>query len=328
MTIRQSAAKTDPGHRDGPLVPLDGKRFRVALDESGLGLAGLVRALNKGRRPLDRSYKQTLHHHYQGKGSRIRAKVRQQLARVLDAPEEWLAGEEVQAPLGLYLQLMDPMRRSLRVQLAVTRLAWRCYEAVERDLAAEPPRPPTAEGYEPGLVVHQVMGSTLARLVNVVRGLPRLVALGRHLYAPTGLPPVQTAPEPLPVESPLLGNASREPLPPAVEQAYLASVRVVTDLLQAWLAGDRPLNYSALLDVADAVNPGVRAVSPPPFRHAGPRDIRAWHRAASTSPFTLIDWPTIEGRVPPKTPSESPTSRDGRGIGLQPERAHSRASHR
>lgn len=298
MTKRHTA-KGDPGHRDGPLVPLDGERFQVALDESGLGLAGLVRALNKGRRPLDRSFKQTLHHHYQGKGSRIRAKVRERLATVLGAPEDWLAGEDVQAPLGLYLQLLDPMRRSVPLQLAVTRLASRCYEAVERDLDSQPNRRSTVEGYEPRLVVQQAMGSVLARLINVVRGVPRLVTLGPRLFSPAGLPPIEGPSEPFPMDSPGVGRASREPLPPPVEQAYLAAVQVVTNLLEPWLAAEKPLNYLALLDLAEAVNPGARAAPPPTFRRPTPSDIQVWRRTAPTSPFALIDWPAIEGRVSP-----------------------------
>lgn len=144
------------------------------------------------------------------------------MAQALDSPEEWLAGEEVEAPLGLYLRLLDPMRRSLRVQFAMTRLAWRCLEGVERDLAGEPSRPPTAEGYGPRLLVHQAMASTLARMINVVRGVPRLVSLRPHLYSPAGPPPVLGPDEPWPVESPLVGPVKREPLSPAVEQAFLA----------------------------------------------------------------------------------------------------------
>ena len=299
MTKRQKLAAVEPRHRDGPLVALDGQRFRVALDESSLGLAGLVRALNKGRRPLDRSFKQPLHHHYQGKGSRIRAKVRERLATVLGAPEDWLAGEDVQAPIGLYLQLLDPMRRSVPLQLAVTRLASRCYEAVERDLDAQPNRRSTVEGYEPRLVVQQAMGSVLARLINVVRGVPRLVTLGPRLFSPDGLPPVEGPSEPLLMDSPGVGRATRGPWPPPVEQAYLAAVRVVANLLEPWLAAEQPLNYLALLDLAEAVNPGVRAASPPTFRRARPSDIRVWRKTAPTSPFALIDWPAIEGRVSP-----------------------------
>lgn len=326
MTKRQTA-KGDPGHRDGPLVPLDGERFRVALDESGLGLAGLVRALNKGRRPLDRSFKQTLHHHYQGRGSRIRAKVRERLAHVLDAPEDWLAGEEVQAPLGLYLQLLDPMRRSVRLQLAVTRLAWRCYEAIERDLGAEPARPTTAEGYDPRLVVHQAMGSVLARLINAARGFSRLVTLGPHLFAPGGLPPVQTADEPWPLLSPPVGMASREQLSPPLERAYLAGVQVAAGLLGPWLAGHQTLNYLSLLDLAESVDPGVRFMPPPTFRNAGPSEIERWRKTARTSPFALIDWPAIEGRVSAEAPTPvSSASRAGKARGSKRAQAESGAS--
>ena len=305
MTKRQKLATAEAAHRDGPLVPLDGERFRVALDERGLGLAGLVRALNKGRRPLDRSFKQTLHHHYQGKGSRIRAKVRQRLAQVLDAPEEWLAGEEVQAPLGLHLRLLDPMRRSLRVQFAVTRLAWRCIEGVERDLASEPSRPPTAEGYEPWLLVHQAMGSTLARLINVVRGVPRLVSLRPHLYSLGGLPPAHGPDEPWPIESPLVGLVKREPLSPAVEQAYLAAIRVVSDLLEPWLARGDALNYRGFLDAAEAVDRGGTARSAPNCQ-ASPEESRRREPTPSTSPYALIDWPSM--RASGSRDGQSPTA--------------------
>jgi len=298
MTKRQKLAAAEAEHRDGPLVPLDGDRFRVALDDRGLGLAGLVRVLNKGRRPLHRSFKQTLHHHYQGKGSRIRAKVRERLAQVLDAPEEWLAGEEVQAPIGLYLRLLDPMRRSLRVQFAVTRLAWRCLERVERDLANEPSRPPTDEGYEPRLLVHQALGSTLARLINVVRGVPRLVSLRLHLYSPAGPPPVQGPDEPWPIESPLVGLVNRGPLSPAVEQAYLAAIRVVSDLLEPWLAGGEALNYRGLLDVAEAVDRGGTARSAPNFGQASSEGSGGREPTPSTSPYALIDWPAMEASGP------------------------------
>lgn len=300
-------------------MPLDGERFRVALDERGLGLAGLVRVLNRGRRPLDRSYKQTLHHHYQGKGSRIRAKVRERLAQVLDAPEAWLAGNEVQAPLGLYLRLLDPMRRSLRVQFAATRLAWRCLEGVERDLAGEPSRPPTAEGYEPRLLVHQAMGSTLARLINVVRGVPRLVSLRPHLYALSGPPPVQGLDEPWPSESPLVGLVNREPLSPAVEQAYLAASRVVSDLLEPWLAGGEALNYRGLLDVAEAVDRGGTARSAPNFGRVSSEESGGREPTPSTSPYALIDWPSMRapgsgGGPSPAAPAKAP------GASRQPRR--------
>lgn len=294
MTNRQMNSRASRDNRDGLLVPLNGERFRVAVDESGLGLAGLVRVLNKGRRPLDRSFKQTLHHHYQGKGSRIRAKVRERLAQVLDAPEDWLAGDEVQAPLVPFLRLLDPMRRSLRVQFAVTRLAWRCLEGVERDLAGEPSRPSTAQGYEPRLLVHQAMGSTLARLINVVRGVPRLFSLRPHLYSPAGPPPVHGPDEPWPIESPLVGLVNRGPLPPAVEQAYLAAVRLVSDLLESWLAGGEALNYRGLLDVAEAVDRGGTARSAPNFGQASSEESAGRELTPPTSPYALIDWPTME----------------------------------
>lgn len=305
MMNRQKKAGPSQHNRDGPLVPLSGERFRVAVDESGLGLAGLVRALNKGRRPLDRSFKQTLHHHYQGKGSRIRAKVRERLAQVLDSPEDWLAGEEVQPPLGLYLRLLDPMRRSLRVQFAVTRLAWRCLEGVERDLAGEPSRPPTAEGYEPRLLVHQAIGSTLARLINVVRGVPRLVSLRPHLYSPAGPPPVQAPDEPWPIESPLVGLVKRGSLTPAVEQAYLAAILVVSDLLEPWLVRGEALNYRGLMDVAEAVDRGGTARSAPNFGQASSVESGGREPTPSTSPYALIDWPAMEASGSAGEPSPS-----------------------
>ncbi|MGE0441244.1 MAG: hypothetical protein AB7S39_12225, partial [Gemmatimonadales bacterium] len=247
----------------------------------------------------------TLHHHYQGKGSRIRAKVRERLAQVLDAPEGWLAGEEVQAPLGPYLRLLDPMRRSLRVHFAVTRLAWRCLEGVERDLLGEPSRPPTAQGYEPRLLVHQAMGSTVARLINVVRGVPRLVSLRPHLYSPAGPPPVQGPDEPWPLESPLVGLVDRGPLSPAVEQAYLAAILIVSDLLEPWLAGGEALNYRGLLDVAEAVDRGGTVRSAPNFGQASSEESGGREPSPSTSPYALIDWPAMAASGSSGGPSRS-----------------------
>ncbi len=295
-----------PTHRDGPLVPLQGARFRVAVDESGLGLAGVFVGLNRGRRRLEWVYKQTLHHHYQGKGLRIRATVRARLAELLEAPEEWLAGEEVWAPYGVYLPLRDPIRRSLRVSLAVTRLAWQAITATQRDLAIQPGRAPTPEGYEPAILALSTMSAVLARLINIVRGVPQLIAWRPLLYTAPGALFVDGPTAPLPFESERVGTKSGEPLPPAVEQAYLAAVLAVTYLLEPWLRGQQGLNYSALLDVAEAVNPG-KANFPPTFDHASNEDIARWARTARTSPYALIDWPAMEGRAPAPRAKGFPT---------------------
>ena len=288
-------------------MPLDGARFRVAVDENGLGVSALAAALSRGRGPLEKSFKQTLHHHFQGKGTRIRAKVRRRLARLLNAPEQWLAGEDVYAPYGLYLVLRDPMQRSLKVSLAVTRLAERALEGVRRDLRPLSVRAPTPDGFDPAMVVQTAMSMVLARLVNVVHGIPQLLANRWILYARPGDRPSLGPDEPLPFETPELTLPTIEPLPRPVEDAYLAAVQTVRHLLDPWLRGVEVLDYCALVDLAELVNRGTKSIKPPTFATATAADIAAWRTTPRTSPYALIDWPAIDGPVPsPTLPASGP----------------------
>ena len=324
MTTRQKSGPS-PGSpaRDGPLVSLDGARFRVAVEMSGRSLHALARAASEGRPVVEKSFRQTLHHHYQGKGKRIRAAVRSRLAAVLAVPEDWLAGVEVFLPYGVFVGLADPVRRSVRVSCAVARLVWPVLEAVAADVGKEPVRRPTPDGFDPAVVVLSAMAHTLMRCLTAAQGIPKLMNGRWLLYAGPGNVLVTDPPEPLPFESPPLVGPARDPLPAPVEHAYLAAVDAVQYLLDPWLRGAATLDYAALLDLAESVRPGGKSVFPPTMQHATAEDLAEWATTASTSPYALLDWPAMEHRLPqpplasppppPASPPQSPRPSRRRG---------------
>lgn len=268
------------------MVPFDGARFRVAVNESGLGLAGLLEKLNHGQQRINRSSKQAIHHHYQEKGIRIRAKVRARLAEVLDTPEEWLAGEDVQLNFRLYYSFRGLINRSLRISFALTRLDSRVYGAIERDLAAAPERRWVSNG-EVELEVHKTMSAILVQLINTARGTAVMMDRQAFLFVEKGLPPVHGQQEPFPMESPLLAANGTEPIPPIIEEAYLVSIRAVSVLLDPWVLGEQPLNYAALLNLGNTVNPAggrIRLQN----ADATNRTASAHDGSSSMSPYVLV----------------------------------------
>lgn len=238
---------------------------------------------------------QTVHYLAQGDGvKRCRASRRAALAKLLDVPEDWLAGGDFGVPLPAVLPLLKELEGSPRVMLAVGRLFERCYVAVERDLAKEPRRPDSATGWNATHDVHWFMIVTLAQFLTPS---PWQLALGS---TPRTKPGTVTAPRtgPMPEMNKWLG-----PLPPSAwamppgktaldpegEATVLALLHAWSHILRPWLDGASGLNYERFRALAAVLNPAVGVMLP-----------QSWHNRPSaeelppaepTSPYAVVDWP-------------------------------------
>jgi hypothetical protein len=249
----------------------------------------LAKRLGKKENP------QTVHYLAQGDVvKRCRASRRAALATLLEVTEDWLAGGDYGIPLPAVLPLLKQLEGSPRVMLSVGRLFERCYLAVERDLAKEPPRPDSEFGWNATHDVHWFMIATLAQFLTPSRWQ---LALG--LALPTELEAV-TKPRtgPMPEMNKWLGPLSpaaweRQPgsarLDPESEAAVLALLRAWTHILRPWLDGASVLNYERLRGLAAVLNPAVGVMLPQSW-HNRPR-IEELPHAGATSPYAVVDWP-------------------------------------
>jgi transcriptional regulator with XRE-family HTH domain len=286
------------------LVPIRSDRLRAAMELGDWTVTKLAKRLGKKENP------QTVHYLAQGDGvKRCRASRRAALATLLEVTEDWLAGGDYGIPLPAVLPLLKQLEGSPRVMLAVGRLFERCYLAVERDLAKEPPRPDSEFGWNAKYDVHWFMIGTLAQFLTPSRWQ---LALGMAL--PTE-PEVVTTPRtgPMPEMNKWLGPLSRAawehhpgsaPLDSESEATVLGLLRAWTQILRRWLDGASELNYERLRALAVVLSPAVGVILPQSFQARPP--IEELPPAGPTSPYAAVDWPLSQSKPAEEAPGRNP----------------------
>jgi hypothetical protein len=283
------------------LVPVKADRLRAAMDLGGWTVTTLARKLGKRENP------QTVH--YLSRGSdvkRCRAARRAALARILEVPEDWLAGGDFALPLPGVMAILKEVEGSPRVLLAVGRLFQQCYAAVQRDLEKEPRRPDTQSGWNAVNDVHWFMFSTLGALLNPARWQATLT----HLTGAASPPTVAEAEEQVRQQQDLVKWF--DPLPPSMwaprpkaraldrdtEEAVVGFVRGWHRTLDTWFHGSATFDYQAFWQLAATLNPVVGHLLPQSWHGRPPVDTLPV--APPTSPYALVDWPL---RAAAPTPS-------------------------
>lgn len=282
MTSRQTSVPRGK-HGDDPMVPLVPSHLRAAVELGRWTTAGLVARMGQGEN------RQTIHHLMQGDTSiRCRKSRRRKLAKLLDVPEEWLAGERMAFPLPGYGHLQIAERRSPLVQLAVARLMKRVLDATERDLRLfrTEPENPDDDFTSPRYEVVSVMSWAIGQITNPSEWQTKLLQSreARELtdvekrWIATGVPPQ-------------LGEGI-EPMSEAEQGAALSLVRAFEFILEPWFDNRAWLNYGVLEELTYAVMRGARALRPNserPKAVVGPegKRLKANH---PWTPFAVIKW--------------------------------------
>ena len=112
-----------------PLVPINQEILRALLDERGLTIAALARRTG--------DLEQTLAHVVNTRGARCKKSRRAKIAKVLQGPQELLAGESFPIPVGFMLPDGFEFRYSPRTQLAASRFITRVRAALLRDMRTQ-----------------------------------------------------------------------------------------------------------------------------------------------------------------------------------------------
>lgn len=271
------------------LVPIRSDRLRAAMELGEWTVTRLAKRLGRRENP------QTVHYLAQGDGvKRCRASRRTALAKFLDVTEDWLAGGDYGVPLPAVLPLLQELRGSPRVMLAVGRLFERSYLAVERDLTREPRRPDSAIGWNATYDVHWFMIGTLAQFLTPWHWQR---ALG-CIPLPGAVGPTELRAGPMADMGKWLGPVppsawarpvGKTALNPEDETVVLALLHAWTQILRPWFDGKSGLDYERLRTLAAVLNPAVGAILPQSWHDRPPAE--QLPPAAPTSPYALVDWP-------------------------------------
>lgn len=265
------------------MVPILPPRLRAAMQEGKWTPSSLARRLGTGEN------RQTVHHLMQGDdATKCRGSRRKKIARLLDIPERWLAGEsEFEFPLTGFVHLEHSERRSPRLKLATARLMERCIRACKRDLEryrAEPDQgDPWSATQEVLFFIAWAVGefSTAARWQHTLlrdRRTTRPATPEEIEWDKTGKAPGLDAIRRLSVEE---------------EDASLALVRAFDFILQPWFADSHGLRYDRFEALAAAVSPTARVFPPSSDRPTAiiAKGGRRLSPSDPETPYALIRWP-------------------------------------
>jgi hypothetical protein len=229
--------------KDDPLVPIDGRCLQAAIERQGWTIAHLAERL-RARRGRGQENPQTLHYLSHREGiARCRQSRRRGLAKVLQVPERWLAGETYGLRLsGTLPAPQEVLLSTPRVMLAVARLIEQCLTACQRDLTEQARRRRGARQIRRDDEVLSFVTGALGYLASVPRWRSYLTTwrLERELAAATSPPTLPAAP-----------RLDREE-----EAAVLGLVAALECALTPWLRGRAMLNYERFRDLATMLLPG------------------------------------------------------------------------
>jgi len=274
-------------HQDDPLVWLDSRRLRAAMEVGGWTVTPLASRMT-ALRGTGEENPQTVHHLSRGDGrKRCRRSRRALLARVLKVAEDWLAGEEPAPPSPGDLPVGPELMASPKASLAIGRLLDKCRAAVIRDLEREPRAQKSGAFLRPEGEAYYAVMLSVGHLLSAPRWRGRLL-VGESVNPKTDLQALA---------------ANRVPaLTPEHEAAAIGLATAWEFILEPWLTGDAALDYQRFRALAKLLNPSVGTILPDnmPAPGAGP--------TAHTSPYVYIDWPRDDA-IP--VDSAEPTARGG-----------------
>ncbi|HEY5021673.1 MAG TPA: helix-turn-helix transcriptional regulator [Gemmatimonadaceae bacterium] len=229
------------------LVPINQQILRALLEERGLTIAALARRTG--------DLEQTLSHVVNAPGARCKKSRRAKIARILQVPQELLAGESFPIPLGFMLPDGFEFRYSARTQLAASRFIARVRAALLRDLRTHP-----IDRKSTGLAPLQVEGAVLSafsEFMMVGEWRKRFIEWApgeqqrRGYTEPATVKPWDGAIRVTGQEGDHVFWETSPPRPerdPDHEAAVLGVIRAMEHVLEPWFGGTARLNYRSIRD--------------------------------------------------------------------------------
>ncbi len=284
------------------MVPLDTDRFRAVFAESGFsGTNGKAKLANALHGETQRRHsRQWVASRLKAAGvRRCRQSTRRALSRLLDVPDEWLAGETVVLPITAAVHLNLPIQTdptspamaslnaspamSLRLQLATVRLLNRCVIACSRDLDRLTFVDETTANAD------QIRYEVLTRLVSA------LLILGsarrwQSALLQSGQARRVSSEELAGFRDGRHGSHAYPPISRDEQAVSLRFVHALESLLSPWLEGQHSLNYGRLRAVHIAFAGAAmlpQSVVPKQVQRANGILV---HLADRFSPLALIGW--------------------------------------
>jgi len=279
-------ARTEKGVKKDadPLMPILPDRLRAAMQLGQWTSATLAVEMDRAsKRPLGTENRQTIHALAQASAlTRCRASRRKLLARVLQVPEQWLAGETVTTGRPGELAMHHITASSPRATLAGLRLHVQLIRACARDIDTYRPVETDADPARAREDVLQQFSWCLGQLLSARRWrfallqeqAPRSVlAELTELLAPS--PPTEREEE---------------------ENAVLGLIAALKFALWPWYKGKRDLNYGRLHALAIATSHRGEPIllSGPPPQRIVRKDGRVFAPDDPRTPFALLGWATAQ----------------------------------
>ncbi len=269
------------------MVALLPGRLRAAGAEGSWTIGGLAKKLGAGEN------RQTIHHLMQGDDpTKCRSSRRQKLARVLQVPEKWLAGEHVEFPITGVVHLEISQQRSPRLALATARLMRRCVNAVQRDLTRYRAEPDKGDPWSATDEVQFFIGWAVGQLSTSQEWQHTLLRPRKAARSgkAEGVVPVPMG------KPPTLETVRR--ISADDEAASLALVQAFDLMLAPWFTDVAGLRYDKLRGLLESVARGARSLPPSSDRPNTiySEDGRRLSPSDPETPYALIRWPREKNR--------------------------------
>lgn len=282
------------GRQRDPLVAINQEVLSALLEDRGWTVATLARRTG--------DLEQTLAHTLKTPGARCKKSRRARIAKVLQVPQELLAGESFPIPLGFMAPDGFEFRYSARTELAASRFVARVRTALLRDLRTHSPKSESISYLPPNHIEGAVL-SAFSEFMMVGEWRKRFIEfLPEEMQRRGYTEPATIDPWEGDVRITNVDKAGRvfwEASPPRRERdadheaAILALVRSMEHILEPWFGGTARLNYRAIRDFTHLPNH--------PFANLEEKD-------PSTSPFAILA-PAEEQRVPSNAAREKKPER-------------------
>lgn len=254
--------------------------LRAAMGEGAWTAATLARKLGA------KENRQTVHHLMQGEQpTKCRKRRRSALAKALDVPEEWLAGETLPMPFTAWVYTLAAYPQSARVSLALARLLKRCATAGERDVARYRAEPDTGSPLTASQAVLEYLTATIGSMASPL--VWRRALFAEHEQLPGGRKSAKS------VRPPSVLKPTTARMSPVDEGATLALIRGIAHVLEPWFTDALAMRYGQLEGFALAMNPDSRVTRPGSDRPD--RIVTTEGRVLSVDspqvPYCVLHWP-------------------------------------
>jgi hypothetical protein len=257
------------------------------MEEGGWSLSGLAKRVGRDEN------RQTLHHLTKGEALvKCRQSRRKKIARLVEVPEGWLAGEtELELPRTGVAHLERFWRRSPRLALATWRLMDRCYGACKRDLTRYRAEPDQGEPWSATQEVLFFVAWAIGEFSMAARWQHTLLK-DRRSTRPASPEEIEWDRD----EKPGLDSIRR--ISVEEEAGSIAIVRAFDFILQPWFEDTHGLRYDRFADLAAAVSPVARAFPPTSDKPMAiiAKDGRKLRPIEPETPYALLRWPENQSK--------------------------------